>query len=137
MLLNCEATLFLIYFNSLPVDAKKMPFQQQVIKLCGLGKEGFADMIENIRRVQLKFSRNFKEDEEVLWSSSTYNGFSCLDMGNRLFSYSNSDAVSIPFMDGMDPLGVLQNLVDQKGLRHLSENQVQFYELKVVNNKKR
>lgn len=93
-------------------------------------------MQENVRHVQLKFSRNFHENENVSWSPSSFEEFLAFDAANRLFTDTKAKSSSVQFVEGMDPRGVLQDLVDQKGFYHLEENQVRFYELKEIDGKK-
>jgi hypothetical protein len=84
-----------------------------------------------------QFDRQFSEGILDPWDRSPVddNDFPCLNLSNRYLTPANEayGLEAIPFLKGVDPRGILQNMAKGDGLTthvHTEDNQVQYFSTK-------
>ena len=126
--------------NSVPTHVNKLQYYQQVIELMGFGTPGFQNTINNIRSVQLMFSHHFGDKTEVLWNPSNHTDeYMTIEASNRLFTpkhmlvyTSMGETNQVTFQNGVDPDGVLTRAMQENDLLHTAENEILYYENRIV-----
>ena len=74
-------------YNRVPTHDNKLQYYQQVVELTGFGMPGFQNIIDNIRSVQLMFSRHFGDKTEISWNPSNHaDEYMTIEASNRLFT---------------------------------------------------
>ncbi|GLB43026.1 hypothetical protein LshimejAT787_1204750 [Lyophyllum shimeji] len=112
------------------LDQSKLRFLKQSIRLDGLGMTQFRDAVDAAAAVCDLFDRVFEEGALERWKDGLLGDEEkLLDMSNKLVTHVN-DAIGqqhIPFDSGIDPLGVMDSLL-QKGYIRTEDNMVQYSE---------
>ena len=114
-------------------DGKRHPFQQQHIRLTGLGSKEFNNFIENIHHIQMKFERQFPDGAIDKWSEfDTYLG---IDIANRYFTpirlAPNAKHTSVNPIVDIDPRGVMATILQEGQMLYLPDNVVLYFEKEV------
>lgn len=113
--------------------AARMRYLQQVISLTGFNSVPFSQLIENIHFAQMKFARQFKDGLLEDWKSSVlYEQYLSIDSANRYFTPAADvppTADHLTFGLDVDPESVLNNVLKDRQLVHLKDNEVLYFEL--------
>ena len=133
--MNIELTKVHIHRRMNP-DRKRHPFQQQHIRLTGLGSKDFDNFIENIHHIQMKFERQFPDGAIDKWSESmAFDTYLSIDIANRYFTpvhlAPNAKNASVNPTVELDPRGVMATILQQGQMLYLPDNIVLYFEKEV------
>ncbi|KAG6905035.1 hypothetical protein DXG01_005492, partial [Tephrocybe rancida] len=112
------------------LDAGRLRFLRQWIRLDGLGTEHFKDAVEAAASVCELFDRAFEEGALEKWKETlTGNKDKLLDMSSKLVTHVDkaNGQCHIPFDSSANPSGVMESII-QKGFIHTEDNVVQYSE---------
>ena len=103
---------------------------KQCVRLTGLGTENFSNAILGLANIAIFMGETMEKGDIESWQCDRYRTWQALDMANRFFVMQNSegDMASVPFVDGVDPEGVLVTIAGDKWV-HTEENQVKYFRL--------
>ncbi|KAJ3900973.1 hypothetical protein F5879DRAFT_924995 [Lentinula edodes] len=116
------------------VKKAKPTFLKQSVEICGFGSALFEEAVLTIEDINGVLARQVAENTlDGVTIVGSYGAWNTLNMGNRYFTAKNAaqGEARIAFDSGVDDGGQLEAIGGETHL-HLEENQVRYYERKVI-----